>query len=196
VKRLGAVLFVGLLLVAGGCKNEASGPTTAAYEAAKTKVLAQPKEAPGAKPDAARPAEPPAAAATATAALAGQASSVRDYVYDPTGKKDPFRSFILEQARQKANEEVGPLEQFDISQLAVVAVVWDTHEPRALIADPSGRPYIVAEGAEVGKNDGKVIKIDDDIVVVKETYVDWLGEKTTKDIEMRLKSAGKGGKDR
>jgi type IV pilus assembly protein PilP len=193
VKRLGAVLFVGLLVVAGGCKNEASGPTTAAYEAAKTKVLAQPKEGPGAKP-AANPAEAPAA--VVTAAAAGQASSVRDYIYDPTGKKDPFRSFILEQARQKANEEVGPLEQFDISQLAVVAVVWDTHEPRALIADPSGRPYIVAEGAEVGKNDGKVIKIDDDLVVVKETYVDWLGEKTTKDIEMRLKSAGKGGKDR
>jgi Tfp pilus assembly protein PilP len=197
VKRLGAVLFAGLLLSAG-CKNEAGGPTTAAYDAAKTKVLAQAKEKKDAPPGApgATAAAPVPVTGPTIAAASGQASAVGDYVYDATGKKDPFRSFILEQARQRANEEVGPLEQFDISQLAVVAVVWDTHEPRALIADPSGRPYIIGEGAEVGKNDGRVVKIDDDIVVVKETYVDWLGEKTTKDIEMRLKSGDKGGKGR
>jgi hypothetical protein len=34
------------------------------------------------------------------------------------------------------------------------------------------------------------------MVVVKETYVDWMGEKTTKDIEMRLKSGDKGGERR
>lgn len=193
MKRLAAVALAGLLLAAG-CKNEASGPTTAAYDEAKAKVLAQAKDKKAAAP-AAAPAPTPEAGPT-IAAASGQARSAADYLYDPTGKKDPFRSFILEQAKQRANEEVGPLEQFDISQLAVVAVVWDTHQPRALIADPSGRPYIVAEGAEVGKNDGKVVKIDDDIVVVKETYVDWLGEKTTKDIEMRLKSGDKGGKGR
>lgn len=195
MKRLGAVLFAGLLLV-GGCKNESSGPTTAAYDAAKSKVLAQAKESAGARPEGQAAAAPAPVTGPTIAATSGQASSGADYVYDPTGKKDPFRSFILEQAKQRANEEIGPLEQFDISQLAVVAVVWDTHQPRALIADPSGRPYIVAEGAEVGKNDGRVVKIDDDIVVVKETYVDWLGEKTTKDIEMRLKSGDKGGKGR
>ena len=193
MKRLVAVLIAGLLFSAG-CKNESSGPTTADYDAAKSKVLAQAKEKKDAQPAAA--AAPAPATGPTIAAASGQASAEVGFAYDPTGKKDPFRSFILEQAKQRANEEVGPLEQFDISQLAVVAVVWDTHQPRALIADPSGRPYIVAEGAEVGKNDGRVVKIDDDIVVVKETYVDWLGEKTTKDIEMRLKSGDKGGKGR
>jgi type IV pilus assembly protein PilP len=187
------VLLVGGLLFAAGCKNETVGASTSAYEEAKKQVLAKAKE----QGQAARPAPAePAAAAPAPSAGPTQASVVGGYTYDQTGKRDPFRSFILEQAKQKANEDVGPLEQFDISQLAVVAVVWDTHEPRALIADPSGRPYIVGEGAEVGKNDGRVVKIDDDIVVVKETYVDWLGEKTTKDIEMRLKSGDKGGQGR
>jgi type IV pilus assembly protein PilP len=175
-----------------GCRNEASGPTTADYQAAKPKLLAK------AKAGASAPAPAAAAAAPAPAASAGaaQASIGRDFTYDPLGKRDPFRSFILEQARQKANEEIGPLEQFDISQLNVVAVVWDNPVPRALISDPSGRPYIVSHGSEVGKNDGKVIQIEDDMVVVKETYVDWMGEKTTKDIEMRLKSGDKGGERR
>jgi Tfp pilus assembly protein PilP len=47
--------------------------------------------------------------------------------------------------------------------------------------------YIVAEGAKVGKNEGRVIQIHDNLVVVKETYVDYLGEETTKDIEMRIR---------
>ena len=45
----------------------------------------------------------------------------------------------------------GPLEQFDLAQLALVAVVWNTGTPRALVADPSGETYIVAEGAASGR---------------------------------------------
>ncbi len=188
MKRLGAVLLFAALVVAG-CRNEATGPTTTDYQAAKPALLAK------AKAGKAAPAKAAAAPAPAPAGPA-QASIGHGFTYDSTGKRDPFRSFILEQAKQKANEEIGPLEQFDISQLKVVAVVWDTAVPRALISDPSGRPYIVSHGSEVGKNDGKVIQIADDMVVVKETYVDWMGEKTTKDIEMRLKSGDKGGERR
>jgi hypothetical protein len=32
-----------------------------------------------------------------------------------------------------------------------------------------------------------VISIDDNTVVVKETYVDYLGQETTKDVEMRMR---------
>jgi type IV pilus assembly protein PilP len=187
VKRLGAVLLFGALAVAG-CRNDATGPTTSDYQAAKPALLAKANAGRAAPAKAAAPAPAPAGPA--------QASVGHGFTYDATGKRDPFRSFILEQAKRKANEEIGPLEQFDISQLDVVAVVWDTAVPRALISDPSGRPYIVSHGSEVGKNDGKVIQIADDMVVVKETYVDWMGEKTTKDIEMRLKSGDKGGERR
>ena len=53
--------------------------------------------------------------------------------------------------------------------------------------DPSGESYIIAEGSPIGKNSGHVIAIHDSAVVVKETYVDFLGQETTKDIEMRLR---------
>ncbi|TMA31766.1 MAG: pilus assembly protein PilP [Deltaproteobacteria bacterium] len=83
--------------------------------------------------------------------------------------------------------EAGPLGQFDLSQLEVVAVVWRTGNARALVEDPSGESYIVGEGAAIGKNRGQVISIGDNTVVVKETYVDYLGQETTKDVEMRMR---------
>jgi Tfp pilus assembly protein PilP len=180
------LLLLGTLSLAG-CRNESAGPKASDYDAAKPKILAAAKARQGAA------APQPVAPAPAPEGAAAQATVTAGYRYNPTEKRDPFRSFILDQAKEAAEKDVGPLEQFDISQLAVVAVVWDTGAPVALVADPSGRPYLVAEGAAVGKNDGRVIKIGDGMVLVKETYVDWLGEKTTKDIEMSLAGGDKGG---
>jgi type IV pilus assembly protein PilP len=116
-----------------------------------------------------------------------------NYAYEGANKRDPFRSFVLDQAGRLAKHERGPLEQFDLSQLSVVAVVWGTARPRALVADPSGRGYVVQEGTPIGKNDGEVIRIGDTAVLVRETYVDYLGEATIKEIEMRVRSKAQGG---
>lgn len=186
-----------LLMAAVGCQQEPTGgPTASDYETARKKALAEARkpEAHEQAPDAPRPAADPAPERMAEVDPAEPTGvRVAGYTYDPAGKRDPFRSFVLENAKEAAEKETGPLEQFDISQLTVVALVWDTDKPRALVADPSGRPYIIGEGARVGKNEGRVTQIADGRVVVKETYVDWLGEHTTKDIEMRLHREGKGG---
>jgi Tfp pilus assembly protein PilP len=81
----------------------------------------------------------------------------------------------------------GPLEKFDLGQLDLVAVVWRTDNAKALVMDPSGQSYIVGNGTRIGKNEGQVISIGDNAMVVKETYVDHLGNKSTKDIEMRIR---------
>ncbi len=81
----------------------------------------------------------------------------------------------------------GPLEQFDVSQLSVVAVVWKTGSARALVEDPTGQSYIIGKGTRIGKNDGTVTDIDDNLVVVNETYEDYLGNVTKNDIEMRIR---------
>ena len=109
-------------------------------------------------------------------------------MYDPTGKADPFRSFRWEREKDVMSETTaGPLEQFELEQLSVTAVVWSVGAPRALVADPSGRSYIVQEGTRIGKNAGLVIHIGDNLVLVKETYVDFAGEQTTKDVELRIR---------
>ena len=68
-------------------------------------------------------------------------------------------------------------------------IVWDAPRQRALILDPSGQGYIIQKGDLIGKNDGRVIAIDDNMVVVREAYVDFHGEKTMKEIEMRVRQS-------
>ena len=116
-----------------------------------------------------------------------------EYRYIAEGKRDPFRSFVLDQSNRVAEEERGPLEQFDVSQLTVVAVVWGTGRARALVEDPSGRGYIIQEGTPIGKNDGYVVRISDNSVLVEETYVDFSGEKTNNEIEIRVRTMTQGG---
>ena len=108
------------------------------------------------------------------------------YHYTAKGKRDPFRSFIWDPPDDSA-EIRGPLEQYDVAQLSLMAVVWSTGNARALVIDPAGQSFIIAEGTRVGKNSGLVTRIEDNRVVVKETYVDFTGQKTTKDVDMRIR---------
>jgi type IV pilus assembly protein PilP len=120
------------------------------------------------------------------AGAAGYASGDQDYFYDARGKRDPFRSIRFDDDDQE-QKSFGPLGDFELGQLELSAVIWDATNPRALILDPGGRSYIVSEGASIGKNNGQVIHIGDNLVLVKETYEDFAGERTTKDVEMRIR---------
>ena len=116
---------------------------------------------------------------------AGFGATEAIFTYDPTGRRDPFRSYILEQQNIDTATR-GPLERFDLAQLRLDAVIWGTKRERALIRDPSGRGYVVQTGTAIGKNSGRVVRIGDSVVVVEETYVDHVGERTKKNIEMRI----------
>jgi len=166
-----------------GCSDDAPTGGLSADEFAQARAQAMQ----GAKPAAPPPAVTPAAPAATIDPISGVAQIETGYTYDPTGKRDPFRSFVWDRPDKMAAAEAGPLGQFDLSQLEVVAVVWRTGNARALVEDPSGESYIVGEGAAIGKNRGHVISIGDNTVVVKETYVDYLGQETTKDVEMRMR---------
>ena len=181
---LWALAAIAALGTALGCTDEAPSGGLNAEQFAQARAEA----AKGAKPIAPPPAVTPAAPAPKIDPISGVAQIETGYVYDPTGKRDPFRSFIWDRPdKMAAVAEAGPLGQFDLSQLKLVAVVWRTGNARALVEDPSGESYIVGEGAAIGKNRGHVISIDDNTVVVKETYVDYLGQETTKDVEMRMR---------
>jgi type IV pilus assembly protein PilP len=183
-----------ILMVMFGCKERAQGPTTADFNKERDAVTARlAKTAQNRSKQAqARQSEQPGlpAVPTTSADLSAPAfaSAGHHFVYDPSGKRDPFRNFMWERPdRLREAALVGPLEQFDLKQLSLVAVVWKTGSARALVEDPAGESYIVAEGSRVGRNEGRVISIEDGVVIVKETYVDYLGQETTKDIEMRMR---------
>jgi len=119
----------------------------------------------------------------------GYAAGDADYFYDPRGKRDPFRSirFAADDSDEEQKRDFGPLGDFELGQLELSAVIWDAGNPRALILDPGGRSYIVREGSAIGKNNGQVIHIGDNLVLVKETYENFAGEQTTKDVELRIR---------
>ncbi len=108
------------------------------------------------------------------------------YRYDPTGKPDPFKSWIKKITSLTPESAASPLERFDLTQLQITGIIWDMEAPRALIKDPTGKGYIVEEGTPVGKNKGRIMRIDDNRIIVKETYVDFQDRATTKEVELKL----------
>ncbi len=110
----------------------------------------------------------------------------KEYRYVPEGKTDPFESFITVKLNADAEGAASPLERFALSQLIVTGIIWQTDNARALVEDPAGKGYIVGVGAAIGKNKGRIIGIDDNRVLVKETYVDFHDQATTKEVEMYL----------
>jgi len=164
-----------------GCKDEPqAGPTAADYKAERERLLAQRKQqAPAAR-------EIPATADAAEAVEGGFRPETPDYSYQVRGRRDPFQPY-RHNKRPRADSR-GPLMAYELEQLSVVAVVWNTGNARALVSDPRGDTHVVRKGTSIGKNDGVVIHIGDNMVLVKETYIDFAGELTTNDVELRIRS--------
>jgi len=182
-----AIVMAAVSALLWGCGQESGTVSVSEYEAQRQAAVARLAKAKG---QAAQTKAAPGEAAPGQPTENAFGSADKGFTYVAAGKRDPFRSFILEQqASRNLKHDRGPLEQFELAQLALHAVVWDTPRPRALVTDPSGRGYIVAEGTPIGKNEGRVTKITDNLVVVRETYVDYLGERTEKDIEMRVRQS-------
>ena len=180
--RVFATAMVLVVLAMTGCeKGNEAGPTTSEFSQRRKALTARLAKQ--------RDAKEVAAEQQATNSDAGPGLIARGLLYDPVGKRDPFRSFLWEKPDALDQVRRGPLEQYDVSQLSLVAVIWKTGNARALVQDPSGESFIVAEGTLIGKNSGRVIRIGDNLGVVKETYVDFLGEETKRDIEMRIRTS-------
>ncbi|MCZ6508084.1 MAG: pilus assembly protein PilP [Acidobacteria bacterium] len=183
MRRLAAITVLAcLVLLVSGCGEEtATGPTAADYMAERERLVAQMK-----KNKAQQPQKQAAAVVQDEAMESGFGAVAATYTYDKKGKRDPFQPYRHSRIR---SDSQGPLMAYELEQLAVVALVWDTSNPRALVADPRGETHVVREGTPIGKNDGLVIHIGDNMVLVKETYVDFAGEMTTNDVELRIRNS-------
>ena len=178
IKAIGMLIALAVLV---SCDEGPTGPTTEDFSKEREALMAKQK---------AKKRRPAAAAvAKAEPVEPDFVATAGGFAYESAGVRDPFRNFEWEEKGRKAvlGNDRGPLEQYDIGQMSLLAVVWNTGVARALVRDPAGKSYIVGTGTRMGKNEGRVININDNLVVVKETYVDFLGQETTKDIEMRIR---------
>lgn len=95
--------------------------------------------------------------------------------YDPTGKPDPFKSFILasaatEETPKVVRRQLTPLQKMPLSEIqaGLKAIIWGQLGSKALVEDATGKGYVVQEGTYVGQHDGIVKKIYQDRIIVEE----------------------------
>ncbi|MFI5042000.1 MAG: pilus assembly protein PilP [Acidimicrobiales bacterium] len=114
-----------------------------------------------------------------------------DPAYDSTGRRDPFRPPRV--STSTPNGEVRtPLQRYELGQLKLVAVIYDTNDPRAVVEDDEGLGYIVKLGTPIGPHGGEVHGIERGRLLVNEESVDYYGEHHPSEVVMELKASERG----
>lgn len=108
------------------------------------------------------------------------------FVYDPSGKRDPFKAFDF--APKGGDEDKTPLERYNIGQLKLTAVLEGFEQPRAIIENAAGKGFTASVGTKIGTNNGEIVEIQKDRVLILETEIDFTGQKKTKTLELRLRT--------
>ena len=115
-----------------------------------------------------------------------KATPPADYHYSPTGKPDPFLPFVEKDIalKKKAEKAVNilsifPLQRVGIDQLNLVGIAGDEKRRFAVleIKDAKARFYPVAVGTVIGLNNGKVVEIKRDVIVIEEVIKGRTGQK-------------------
>lgn len=124
-----------------------------------------------------------------------QGVDVSGYDYNPMGKPDPFRPFIeSETAVKKKKAEtkrprvtsLSPLQKSSIDQYKLKGIAGNGQNRSAIVADANGKFYPVFRGTTIGLNNGKVVAILADRVVVEETAKNQKGEPKVTRVTMKL----------
>lgn len=130
-----------------------------------------------------------AAQSKPTIAAPGESQTISqeqaNFVYDSTGKRDPFRPFDI--APKLDDSSKTPLERYDLGQFKLTAVL-STDNPSANVELADGKGFIIRKGTKIGLNGGEVIEIQPGKVIILETKVDFTGQKTQQTQEMLLRT--------
>jgi type IV pilus assembly protein PilP len=124
-----------------------------------------------------------------TAATTSSAEVPFEYVYTPIGKRDPYRSPLLDMVggptQQGPNNCQSPLCRYDLDQFKLVGIVSGMSNPVAMVEDPKGKGWILQRGTQIGRNSGKVTAIRPQSVIVTE-IVRTTGKPIQNPIEIKM----------
>jgi len=132
--------------------------------------------------EAVTPANPETSTAAGTEAGASAFTGASEYIYDPTGKTDPFKSFIATREEKEKERTKTYLETLELSQLNVVVIVISSRNRWAMVQDSKGVGHVIKEGTLIGMNSGVVYKIDQGEVIIREEYKDYRGQTQYREI--------------
>jgi Tfp pilus assembly protein PilP len=111
--------------------------------------------------------------------------------YNPIGKPDPFQPPVLEYGGDLKSRRARalPLQQFEVTEFELVGIVSGTGENRALVQDASGRGYLIKVGTPIGKNQGRVVAIADQRILIEEKIKDFLGREKSRTVALKIPQA-------
>jgi type IV pilus assembly protein PilP len=97
--------------------------------------------------------------------------------YTSEGRRDPFVPLtrIKKPLMSSDDEPATPLQSYDVDQFRLIGVIVGKGESKAMVVAPDGKSYVLAKGVKIGKNNGVVIKISSDVILVEEKYYDFSG---------------------
>jgi Tfp pilus assembly protein PilP len=172
--RAFVVLLAASVLLGGvsGCSEEAPAPGPLVKKMAPKPDAATPPKAGAAEEKKPAPAQPP--------------------VYDPTGRRDPFISFVKAESEKLKVDRTAlpPLLRYELGELKFVGVIWEKRGARALVEDAEGKGYSVLVGSRIGRAGGVVSRITDKEITVKEEFPGARGKTVSRESVLQLITAG------
>lgn len=105
--------------------------------------------------------------------------------------KDPFKPYITDTKKTPAvrRNRLGqalPILNYEVSQFKVSGIIVGLRQNSAMVLDPTGKPYVVKAGMEIGRNEGRITKITPSFIEVFEQYRDDNGKLIKKTIRLTL----------
>jgi type IV pilus assembly protein PilP len=175
-KPASAVSEKNVKAVSAPAKTAAAPVPPAGQSTAAAAAPAQPKTIPAVSP-AANVSTPIASSNTPSPAVSPVVTPKETYSYNPIGKPDPFKAFIeIETTEKKKKEEkkalaatsIFPLQREETENYKVVGIAGDQEHRVAIVEDAAKKFYPLHKGTRIGLNNGKVIEILQDRVIVEE----------------------------
>ena len=140
------------------------------------------------EPSTSSPSSPPSAAAPPPQAQIVDApqpakveeEKVAEFIYDPTGRRDPFVPLTrIRKPIEDSGEPETPLQSYDVDQFRLAGVIVGKGASKAMVVAPDGKSYVLFKGVKIGKNNGVVLKISSEVILVEEKYYDFSGNVMT-----------------
>jgi len=117
---------------------------------------------------------------------------------DVESMRDPFASHLSQIAERRRQQLLArqaklgrrkheKLEDFDLSELKLVAIMRMGKDRVAMVEDNSGKGYLVHRNNHMGKNGGRVEKITDNSILLIEKVTNPAGDLVEREVRLTLK---------
>jgi|GEM_PF-2825488 len=116
------------------------------------------------------------------------------FEYTSQNKPNPFEPFIRrapgpEEGNTSQNKTLTPLERITPSQLKLEGILkqgGEEVESSALVELPDGKGYILRKSMRIGTEGARVESIKQDRVIIRQPYIDRMGEKKFEQLVLKL----------